>query len=557
VTGANNQQTIPPGTPTIEFAQAVFSNWSEGELPYCRPGYRIGLGTWALLDERTQVDLEGWLQLGSTTNVGTKYVFGALRDHRLLFAKLTALSGLDDFGRPNARFWAHALIMSEEPPKNLIGASPISWWSKLPFFVSLEAAASAVLDNEGSLPGIGWTPPPSKPMSLSGMSDVVEFAWRRAYIGAVVPKSLWRVSDDSATWQLIGEAYRAIEPSRWGLLGVDTAFDGVNADPTLRSYWVVGSQSLERSSGTILLPPSQPDERPLDLVGRWVVALTKTGHWSEALSGLDSARRACALIKERSLAPGWTKDAPQGFLAEARPEIVSAIQEDLLAADVTQVEVNFAIAELGLMSVGELAELWAIRRASGRLSELMLEGLLRSRRGTQVNASLSDTHGASPIFVMWVGLSQAHPPRSRDIPKEFGEALADLSHALYVRWIEWVLSGIPRNLSNFCLPGFVLPSVSQSSEQEWAQGVVATWRMVKMHLDPNEIDSLRGRWIEYLDGTKNRQASWCAQMLRDEIPECDSGTNLVSRMSKQAKKYAAIPNWGRLRQRGEPGLGEE
>jgi hypothetical protein len=557
VTGANSEQPIHPATPTIEFAQAVFSNWGEGELPYCRPGYRVGLGTWALLDERTQVDLEGWLQLGSTTNAGTKYVFGALRDDRLLFAKITALSGLDDFGRPNAKFWAHALITSEEPPKSLSAASPISWWNKLPFFVTLEAAVSAVLDDEGSLPGIGWTPPPSKPASLSGMSEVVEFAWRRAYIGAVVPKSLWRVADDNATWQLIGEAYRAIEPSRWGLLGVDTAFDGVNADPKLRSYWVVGSQSLERSSDAIQLPPSQPNQSSLDPVGRWVVALTRSGRWSEALSGLDSARRACAFINERSPAPGWTKDVPQGLLAEARPEIVSAIQEDLLAAGVTQVEANCAIAELGLIPVGELAELWAIRRANGRLSELALEGLLRSRRGTRASVSLSDTSGASPIFVMWVGLSQAHPPRSRDIPRELGEALASLSHELYVRWVEWVLSGNPGNLPNSCLPGFVLPSMSRSRQQEWAQGVIATWRMVKMHIDPNELDSLRGRWIEYLDKMKNPQASWCAQILRDETPEGDSGTNFVSRMSKQAKKYVPIPSWGRLKQRGEPGLEDE
>jgi hypothetical protein len=555
----------PPGGveegDAVELAQAVFANWREGQLAHCPAGYRMGLGTWSLLDEQALVGLEGWLQLGTFSAGSTKHVFGRLEDGRLLFGRVCALEGPDDLGRENGRFWAHALVT-----RALLaaweGSSPLEWLKSLPFFESLEEAVAAAADDRGSLRPLGWRPPrpPAPRDGLPGLDDAVALAWtcsRGGKAGAAggADRPVWRLpSEASPSWEAAAEAYRVIAPEGWGMLGVDTRFDGVHPDPQRRRYWVVGTAE----PGTDGRCPAV-GSAGLGPVGRWAVAWAGAGRWAEAVHGVRSAHQAMDVIASGAPAPGWTARAPEGLLDHAGGELVAAVRRDLVAEAVAEVEVALALEGLGPLAPADLGERWAAARQSGRYEGLVLSGLLGLEAGGEGRdqgfyGRLAGEKGVSAVFEVWALVTSGRGVAQRRVPPELPRALAELPAELYVSWAEWVAAkAVP------CRPELVVPALpepgvvarggqrSPATERQWEERVLRSWRLARARVGPEALGGLAEQWAVHLEGLGGAIAGHIAAALREEAQpgEPGPGEQRSRGLSQRARGLLARRGLGR------------
>ncbi len=529
------------GDDPVELAQAVLANWRSGELAWCSGGFQIGLASWSELGERVLVDLEDWLQVGALPAGGSKHVFGSLQHGRVLFARVTGLGGQDDFGRVGGRFWAHAFVTSAPISEAFHGDSPMDWWSHLPFFATLEEAIAASTDERGSLPNLAWIPPtPRSAAYLPGLGGAVAFAWGCAYGDASArDRRIWRIPiGDAPSWQLAAEVYRAIEPMRWGVLGADTAFDGIRAEPGRRTYWVVGSGTAEGG-----LRPPRVEREDLDPVGRWVVSSASSGRWATAVQGVLAARSLYDAVSSGAPKPGWTSRAPEGFLEELRPELEAAVRRDLMASGVTPGEAIAAAEGLSTMEVSELGEVWARASETGQRAALALHGLLAlGGAAPGVAERLGQEAEPSPVCAMWIHIALHGAKRRRSVPPAFPEALAELPPDLHLRWVRWAVSmAVP------CGPEFVVPALGTGGGTEWEQRVWVSWQAAREGVATEELAALRRRWIGYLNRLRSEPADRVVALLEeeavDQVPEVTAVRRLLGRATQ------LLPTSGRRRPR--------
>lgn len=527
------------GADPVELAQAVLANWRSGELAWCSGGFEIGLASWSELGERVLVELEDWLQVGAVPAGDSKHVFGCLQHGRVLFARVTGLGGQDDFGRVGGRFWAHAFVTSAPISQAFHGDSPMDWWSHLPFFATLEEAVAARTNERGCLPNLTWIPPtPRSPTSHSGLGAAVALAWGCAYGEARAGnRPIWHIpTGDTPNWYVAAEVYRAIEPMRWGVLGADTAFDGVRAEPRRRTYWVVGSGTAE---GGAACP--RVEGADLDPVGRWVVASASSGRWATAVQGVPTARALYDAVVSGAPEPGWTSRAPAGFLEELRPELQAAVRRELMASGVSPGEANAAVEGLSTMEVGELGEVWAREAETGQAGALALCGLLALGGAAPGVAERLRLEGElSPICTMWVHIALHAAKRRRSVPPSFPEALAELPPDLHLRWVRWAVS-----MAGPCAPELVVPALGTGDGTEWERRVRVSWQATREGVVTEELAALRRRWIAHLSKLRSRPADRLVALLQeeaaDQVPEVRGVRRLLGRATQ------LLPTSGRRR----------
>ncbi|MDA8386501.1 MAG: hypothetical protein M0Z88_09625 [Actinomycetota bacterium] len=530
----------------IRLAQAVMSNWAIGEMPGVERGYRIGLASWSNLGQAAVAELSPWLQFTPNGDDDVKQVFTQLRDGRLVWARLRPLAGqVDDLGRRAYRYWGHALIAGDVP-RSLRGGSPLLWWDDLPFYSSLDEAKASVCDERNALPVIDWEPT-RKPVPLEGPPDLDP--WLCDALNRVRDEEARRspivVSRRVAGGPLIAEPYRLVDPSRWGLLPVDDAFDGVLSGPG-RRYWVIGRSSISDDRAAELQMPSS-----LGVTERWALDLLRDGKWSIAVNLMARAEETEDSLRSGTLdlvglPPGDGIRAT--FLKNYGVQIVTDEVGSRLAAESWPPELVEAVL-LGFESIPleDVTWTWQVARAhdnDGNVtsSDLMgLFGLMAKKPSTQASEACRAWRRrdqfplTSACLIVWahvqggtrgttnLAFSTSRHGGARGAPS-LGDALAHLDVGVLERWVRWVFQVWPGPP-----PELVLPRYLPSADDAWRESIDVVLRLAdegwlhwRVEAGDQSYAKLATQWARQLKscGAYGHQ---CARWIEDKI---ESGKQL-------------------------------